>query len=94
MLGLSGADSLSLTSPDAAEKLAGLDILINTAPAVLLDEGQRGSLLRLRIIELASGDNFPTGLAVERFASVPSFMYPKSAGVTLARSILRMLGDG
>lgn len=94
MLGLSGADSLSLGDPEAVEKLAALDILINTAPVSLLGNGQRERLSRARIIELASGDNFPEGLSVERFASVPAFMYPKSAGIALGMSVIRMLGEG
>ena len=94
MLGISGADSLSVDSSVTAEKLAALDILINTAPAKLLGENSREALSKVRVIELASGDNMPEGVAVERFVSVPAVMYPKSAGYALASSILRMLGEG
>lgn len=93
MLGVSGGDSLALDSADAASKISGLDILINTAPARLINESLKDRLANVRIIELASGDNFPEGLAVERFVSVPAAMYPKSAGFALARSVLRMLGE-
>lgn len=93
MLGISGVDSLSINAPDVAAKISELDILINTAPARLISSDMRDSLSGVRIIELASGDNLPEGLSVERFAAVPAFMYPESAGVSLARSVLRMLGE-
>lgn len=94
MLGVCGVDSLSADSALTLEKLASLDILINTAPARLLGERAREALCSVRVIELASGDNMPEGVAVERLASVPAVMYPKSAGEALARSVLRMLGEG
>ncbi len=93
MLGISGVDSLSISAPEAISKISNLDILINTAPARLINGDMRDSLAGVRIIELASGENLPEGLGVERFAAVPSFMYPKSAGASLARSVLRMLGE-
>lgn len=94
MLGVCGVDSLSIDSPMTAERLASLDILINTAPARLVGDCARESLSAVRVIELASGDNMPEGIAVERLASVPALMYPVSAGAALARSVLRMLGEG
>ncbi|MBQ3015498.1 MAG: hypothetical protein IJD79_01820 [Clostridia bacterium] len=93
MLGISGVDSLSFESPEAAAKLSELDILINTAPARLISDNMRDSLAKVRIIELAPGDNLPEGVAVERFSAVPSFMYPRSAGIALGKSVLRMLGE-
>ena len=93
MLGVSGADSLSINSPDALDKLQGLDILINTAPARLISDAAAKRIASARVIELASGENFPKEISCERFSSVPSYMYPKSAGVVLGKAVLRMLGE-
>ena len=92
MLGVSGVDSLSIDSSLTSERLSSLDILINTAPARLIGERAAEALSSVRVIELASGDNIPEGINVERLASVPAIMYPASAGAALARSVLRMLG--
>jgi hypothetical protein len=50
-------------------------------------------LVDKRIIELASGDNIPSGVSYERFGALPAKMYPISAGRVLAESILRMCGE-
>ena len=70
--------------------LSDLDVLINTAPAVIfvrerIPEG-------LRVIDLASGDNFP-GIMVERYPSVPAKMFPKSAGRIWAEAVERFISD-
>ena len=77
------------TSSEYAD-LTGLDILINTAPAVIFkpESIPRG----LRVIDLASGDNFP-GIAVEKYPSVPAKMLPHSAGRAWGRAIERFLTD-
>lgn len=93
MLGISGADSLSLEKTPTAESFSGLDILINTAPARLIPACAAEALTGVRVIELAGGDNIPAGITYERFASVPAEMYPKSAGKALSDSIFRMLGQ-
>lgn len=90
MLGISGLDSLSLEG-SGADAFSGLDILINTAPAMLVPVGAREALSKLRVIELASGVNFPEGITYERFAAIPAEMYPKSAGVVLGRAAMRLL---
>ena len=69
--------------------LSGLNILINTAPATIftkesIPEG-------LRIIELASGENFAGIPGVEKYPSVPARMFPYSAGKTWGRAIERHL---
>ena len=68
--------------------LSGLDILINTAPAVIF--GPDAVPKDLRVIDLASGDNFP-GLAVEKYPSVPAKMLPLSAGRAWGRAIERFI---
>ena len=96
-LGLSGiptAPYSALRDADAPSELAKLDYLINTAPARMVGEGAAGALRGARILELASGDNFPEGLEVVRLPSLPAKKYPRSAGKCLALSILRMLGEG
>lgn len=71
--------------------LRGLSVLINTAPARLLDGTAPVSSLRL--LELASGDNLPIGFSVERLPSLPGRMYPESAGAAYCDAVLRMLAS-
>lgn len=68
--------------------LSGLDILINTAPADIFPP--EAIPHGLRIIDLASGDNFP-GIEVEKYPSVPARMFPRSAGVTWGRAVERFI---
>lgn len=75
----------ALSAKDA--DLSELDVLVNTAPAAIFDtehfpEG-------LRVIDLASGDNFPGLSSVEKYPSIPAKMFPRSAGVAWGRSIER-----
>ena len=91
MLGISGLDSLSIEG-DGRDAFLGLDILINTAPAMLVPPEARNTLSGARVIELASGVNFPDGITYERFASIPALMYPRSAGIALGRAAERLLG--
>lgn len=76
----------AMSSSDA--DLSGLDLLINTAPALIFtpDSIPEG----LRIIDLASGDNFH-GVEVEKYPSVPAKMFPVSAGRVWGRSIGKYL---
>ena len=69
--------------------LSGLDILINTAPAVIFEAGFIPD--KLRIIDLASGDNFPGVSRVEKYPSIPAKMFPRSAGRAWGRAIERHL---
>ena len=82
--GVSGAASCE----DA--DLGGLDILINTAPAAIF----RPDLIPagLRIIDLASGDNFH-GITVEKYPSVPAKMFPVSAGRAWGRALERFIAN-
>lgn len=80
----------ALSARDA--DLSGLDILINTAPAVIFDSSREGGFPEgLRVIDLASGDNFPGVASVEKYPSVPAKMFPKSAGRAWGRSIERFI---
>ena len=69
--------------------LSGLDLLINTAPAAIFDKEIIPA--GLRIIDLASGDNFPGISGVEKYPSVPAKMFPDSAGRVWGRAIERYL---
>ncbi len=81
-LGGLGVDA-SASSKDAG--LDGIDVLINTAPAVIFENGVPECI---RVIDLASGDNFP-GRTVEKYPSVPAKMFPKSAGLALGSAAVR-----
>ena len=75
--------------------LLDFDVIVNTAPSPLLCSSACELLAGTRVIELASGDNFPRDMKVERLMALPAKAYPVSAGRILARSVLRMLGaDG
>ena len=78
------ASAMSTTDAD----LSGLDLLINTAPATIFTPQSIPS--GLRIIDLASGDNFP-GVEVEKYPSVPARMFPFSAGRVWGRAIGKYL---
>lgn len=91
MSGISGVH-LSGTD-DVTYALGSLDILINTAPARLIDESMAEALFGTEVIELASGENFPKSLKFTRLGALPAKMYPKSAGKVLFESILRILGE-
>ena len=84
------ASRMSLSDAD----LTGLDILINTAPARIFDLGDGGRLPGLRIIDLASGDNFGDGVKVEKYPSIPAKMFPYSAGRIWHEAIVRFLQKG
>lgn len=75
-----------------AGELSDIDILINTAPAPLLCDADVDKDRVPRLIELASGNNFPRGAKVERLMSLPGQMYPESAAVAYFASIMRMVG--
>lgn len=71
--------------------LTSLDILINTAPARIFNTEDENFPKELRVIDLASGDNFPNLKAVENYPSIPAKMFPKSAGKIWAKSVKRQL---
>ena len=69
--------------------LSGLDILINTAPATIFEKDKIPE--DLRIIDLASGDNFIGIDGVEKYPSIPAKMFPTSAGRVWGRTLERYL---
>ena len=92
-LGVSAIPTDSLSREDSVSKLCELDLIINTAPAATIGENLLRALPDLKIVELASGNNFPDKKDVLRLPSLPAIMYPESAGRILAESVLRMLGE-
>ena len=81
------ASAMSTSEAD----LSGLDILINTAPAVIFNTEGGTFPGGLRVIDLASGENFPGLMDVERYPSIPAKMFPYSAGRMLGESCERYL---
>ncbi len=70
----------------------GLDLLVNTAPTNLAPSFKGGKIPDdMRIIELASGDNFKGVEGVEYLSSIPELMYPVSGGKIYYQAILRFL---
>ncbi len=66
------------------------DVLINTAPTDLSASFPAGKLPRgLRVIELASGENFKGVEGIERLPGIPDRSYGKSAGRTYFSRIVK-----
>lgn len=72
---------------------AEMDVLINTAPKAIFDKDSFTENENIRIIDLASGNNFPLRENVEKYPSIPAKMLPLSAGVAWGRSVQRMLSN-
>lgn len=73
----------------ATADLSGLNLLINTAPAPIFPPSAIPA--GLRVIELASGDNFSGVEVVEKYPSIPAKMFPYSAGRAWGRAIERFI---
>ena len=71
---------------------SGLDLLINTAPTDMRSYFPLGVLpLGLRVIELASGDNFHGIEGIENLPALPERMFPESAGKAYFAAVKRAL---
>ena len=84
-----GGVGLSCETSGKDADLSSVDILINTAPAVIFTDGVPSGI---RVIDLASGDNFP-GTGVEKYPSVPAKMFPVSAGEALALGAVSFISE-
>lgn len=92
-LGESGV-AATLTQKGSPLPFDDIDILINTAPADLSASFKDGLIPKgLRIIELASGQNFGKTEGVERLPGIPDKSYGKSAGRAYANRILNYIGE-
>ena len=70
------------------------DIIINTAPQDLSESFENGKLPPyLRVIELASGENFKGIEGIERLPGIPDKSYGKSAGRTYFSRILKYVSE-
>ena len=70
------------------------DIIINTAPTDLSSSFDKGPLPKgLRVIELASGENFKGIEGVERLPGIPDKSYGKSAGRSYYNSIMKYVSE-
>lgn len=88
-----GVSALPYEALSKTGDVASLDVLINTAPAPIISDEAIAAFEKTKLIELASGDNFPKNASVTRLMQLPAKMYPRSAGRALGGSILRMLGE-
>ncbi len=79
---------------DSDADLSGVDILVNTAPVRIFDTENPSFPRDIRVIDLASGVNFPMLPAVERYPSIPAKMFPETAGVLWGMSIERFIKGG
>ena len=93
-LGENGVESryIDYANPTLGDT-ADLDVLINTAPTRLGSCFDGGVPCGIRVIELASGDNFAGVEGVVRLPSIPEKNYPKSAGRAYFHAIQRYMRE-
>ena len=94
-LGTYGIDSgEARCAPKDACVPEGVDILINTAPTDMSGIFKDAKIPRgVRIIELASGNNFGIIEGVERLPGIPEKFYPISAAEAYVDAIIRLAGE-
>ncbi len=78
----SGVDAQVVKKGGGVCDFSDIDILINTAPTDMKRHFSCGIPPHMRILELASGNNFEGVLGVENLPALPERMYPESAGRT------------
>ena len=72
---------------------SGFDFIINTAPEKILGKSEAEAATSSgRIIDLASGENFPDLSGVTKLGGIPGLMYPVSAGRIYAEAAIRYEG--
>lgn len=82
-----GADGIEAAS------VAGLDVLINTAPCLRLARAfPTGHVPEgLRVVDVASGESFAGVREVERLPAIPERLFPESGGNAYADAVRRAL---
>ena len=92
-LGECGVDSVCVLDwNNTCHDFAGIQILINTAPKDMKNSFSGGKIPDgMRVIELASGNNFDGVAGVEALPSLPERMYPKSAAASYASAVRRLI---
>lgn len=94
-LGECGIESVSVSAMgESVSDFLGVDILINTAPKDMSDIFRGGLPVGVRLIELASGDNFKGVEGVERLPALPERTFPESAGAAYAAAVKRFIEGG
>ena len=78
----SGVDAAVMKKDGGVCDFSDIDILINTAPTDMKQHFSFGIPNGMRVLELASGNNFEGVSGVENLPSLPERMYPESAGRT------------
>ena len=80
---------------ELAEAIKNADTIVNTVPFPLLKEADLPKERALRILELASGENFekslPASVSLVHAPGLPGKVYPASAGALIAEAALRFL---
>ena len=75
--------------------ISGVNILINTAPTPLSSSFPDGRIPDgLRVVELASGNNFSGISGILPLPSIPDRYYPRSAAICYYKAIMRALSQG
>ena len=93
-LGECGVESASCEFMREAGALSELDVLINTAPTSLVALFPDEKITEgLRVIELASGDNFGNIEGVVRLPGIPDRMYPRTAGAVYFTAIEKFINE-
>ncbi len=91
-LGACGVDTVSTDGTEGGVyDFSDLDILINTAPRNMSSSFPSGRAEGLRVIELASGENFAGVEGIERLPALPERMFPKSAAEAYISAVRRLL---
>ena len=89
-VGIGSCSSAQLS--DAKEDFSDEDIIINTAPKDMRPHFKDGKISHgMRVIELASGNNFEGVEGVEKLPNLPERMYPESAGNAYFAAIKRFM---
>ena len=78
----SGVDAAVMQKDGGVCDFSDIDILINTAPCDMRGHFLSGIRDGMRVLELASGNNFDGLTGVEKLPALPERMYPESAGRT------------
>ena len=93
-LGEFGVESRAADISVGSYDFSGIDVLINTAPKDMSDKfPDRSPPPTLRVLELASGDNFSGVFGVEKLPALPEKMYPESAGRAYFSAVERFINS-
>jgi hypothetical protein len=92
-LGMCGIDCVSVSEWNGSVyDFSDIDVLINTAPNDMKQSFPGGKIPSgMRVLELASGENFSGVIGVEKLPALPDRMYPESAGLSYYNAIKRFI---